>query len=428
MRRLNVNHLTRVEGHGAITIEVDGKKVKRVRMEIIEGPRLFETLAIGKLPSENLNLVSRICAICTLSHRYASIRAIEKCLGIVVPKKTFLLRELMHHGEMIESHSLHIFLLTLPDLFGYPSAPAMADKYEEYLKEGLELKKFGNKIMEVVSGRVIHGENPVIGGFGKFPTEKGLLKLSSQAGSLIPIISHTIELLGDSEIPKYLDQETQFVCVNPPKKRYGFSGDSILISDGKVFDAEDYKKVTNERVVDHSYAKRALYNGKPYTAGAIARINNLDDRLSGMAAEYYRKYWNNRWKKNPIFNNTAQAIEILYCLEKIQEMIDQIITLRNHKIIKPKKENGTGTGLVEAPRGILFHSYEIKNGRMEKSDIITPTGQNLDDIERYMRKAAEHLLEKNKKDNEILRQLEIIARAYDPCISCSSHLIRVVRK
>jgi len=427
MRKIRIEHLARVEGHGAITVEVDGKKVKKVKMEILEGPRLFETLSIGKLPSENLNLVPRICAICTLSHRYASLRATEKCLGIKVQKKVWLLRELMLHGEMIESHALHVYLLALPDLLGYPNAVTMVDKYGDYVKEGLTLKKFGNSIMELISGRATHGENPIIGGFGKYPSIEQLLRMSEEAERLIPSTKRCIELLGGMKLPEFLDQNTNYVCVDPPGKRYGFSSDGIAISDGRKFDVEDYDEVTNEEVVAHSYAKRSSYDGKPYTVGALARINNLGERLKGDTGKYFRKYRTARWKKNPLYNNIAQALEILFVLESIPEMVEDIISLKDPKIVQPKRRSGKGTGAVEAPRGILFHSYEIKNGRMKSSNIITPTAQNLDDIERYLRRAAGHMLQKGKTDKAIIQQLETVARAYDPCISCSAHLIKLER-
>lgn len=428
MSRLLIEHLARIEGHGAINVEVEGKKVKKVRMEIFEGPRLFETLSLGKLPSENLNIVPRICAICTLSHKYASLRGLEKCLDIKVPKKTHLLRELMLIGEIIESHSLHVYLLALPDLVGYPSAIAMVDKYGDAVKEGLALKKFGNRVMEAISARATHGENPVIGGFGKIPSKELLLEIKAEAKSLIPYIENGIELLGQLKCPRFLEKETVYICLKPPAKKYGFSGEEIIASDGNEFDVDDFKKHIDERVVTHSYAKRSSYNGKPYSVGALARINNIGNRLTGKAAKYYKRYWNRRWLKNPLYNNLAQAIEILFALEEIPRLIDKINSLNDPGIIESKKKKGKGTGTVEAPRGLLVHSYEIENGRMAAIDIVTPTAQNLDDIERYLRLTTEQMLSKGKKDDCIINQLEIVARSYDPCISCSAHLVKLARK
>ncbi len=164
MKKISVDHLARVEGSGGISATIDGKVVTDVKFSIYEGPRLVERLTLGKTPEEVVNIVPRICAICTISHKNAALRAMENALSIKVPTKVSFLRELMHLGEMIESHSLHIYYLTLPDYAGFPNAIAMASKFELEVKVALEMKEFGNHIMKTASGRYIHGENPVIGG------------------------------------------------------------------------------------------------------------------------------------------------------------------------------------------------------------------------------------------------------------------------
>lgn len=428
MRQIKVEHLSRVEGHGAITVEIDGKKVTDVKFEVLEGPRLFETITIGKTPLENLSIVPRICAICTLSHKYASLRGLEKCLGVEIPEKTHWMRELMMAGEAIESHALHVYLLALPDLLGYPNAVAMVNRYAEAVVQGLTLKKFGNSVMELCSGRATHGENPTIGGFGKYPTNQQLYAIRDEVDTLKSYAKGVIDILGGMQYPDFYEKETTFACCNPPNNEYGLVSDEIILSDGQKFSCEDYKKITNERVVSHSFAKRSLYKGAPFSVGSLARINNLGDRLKGEAGQMYEKYKNPRWKKNPIYNNLAQAIELLYALERIPELVDRIVELKDPPLAKPTKRSGKGTGAVEAPRGTLYHSYEIKDGRMAKVDIITPTAQNYEDIEKYLRLAAEHMVADGRKDEEIRFQLEMIARAYDPCISCSAHLVKIVRK
>ncbi|MCD6382412.1 MAG: nickel-dependent hydrogenase large subunit [Candidatus Hydrothermae bacterium] len=178
---IRVESLARVEGHGGITVTLKDNKVEDVRVEIFEGPRLIEALVVGKTPEEDLNITPRICAICTVSHKYAALRGLEKALGVKVPKKTHLTRELMHMGEIIESNALHVFLLALPDFLGYPSAVHMANDHLEAVKAGLALKKFGNRIMEITTARATHGENPVLGGFGRFPSSEELKELKKTA-------------------------------------------------------------------------------------------------------------------------------------------------------------------------------------------------------------------------------------------------------
>jgi len=204
-------------------------------------------------------------------------------------------------------------------------------------------------------------------------------------------------------------------------------GDVVLISTGEERSIEEYRELTQERVVPHSFAKRSRYNGRSFTVGALGRMILVGERLTGRAGEYFRKLFNQRWKKNPLFNNLAQAIEILYCLENIPELVDEIARLEDPPIANPLRTDGEATGAVEAPRGILYHHYKIEKGLISGADIVTPTAQNLDDIEKYIGIAAEKLTSQGEGSNLELG-LEMVARAYDPCISCSTHLVKVERR
>lgn len=424
--KIKVDVLARVEGDGGIEVHVENGEVKDVKVDIFEGPRMIEALVKGKTIEEDLSIVARICSICTVSHRYVAIRAIEKALQLRVPEKIELLRYLMHFGEYIESHILHIYFLALPDFFRKPSAIALLDSHKETVVEGLKLKKYGTELMELLAGRKIHGENAVIGGFGRIPTAEELNKFAKQAWEYIPLVEKIIDILGNLEYPEYAERPTTFMCVNPPNNEFGWVGDSILISTGEEYPVEEYKKLTNERVVSHSYAKRSRYNGKPFTVGALARLVLIGDRLTGKAKEYFDKYYSEKWKVNPLYNTLAQAIETLWALEQIPVIVEKINKLENPEILNPPYKSGKGTAAVEAPRGILYHSYEIKDGKIAMSDIITPTAQNLDDIEEYIRVAAEKLVKENNPETEL--HLEMIARSYDPCISCSTHMVKLVKK
>ena len=362
MKTITVDHLARVEGNGGISAIIDGKVVTNVEFSIYEGPRLIEMLTVGKTPEEVVSIVPRICAICTISHKYAALRAMESALSIKVPTRVSLLRELMHLGEMIESHSLHLYYLTLPDYVGFPNAIAMASKFDLEVKIALEMKEFGNHIMEKVSGRSIHGENPVIGGFGKFPSREEFIWIKSRAIQFMPFVLKTVSLFCELDYP--------------PRKQYGLAGDEIVLSTGELINKDDYKNLTNEFVLSHSYAKHSRYRGKSYSVGALARVNNLGERLSGKAGRMY------------------------------------------------KKKEGMGTGIVEAPRGLLIHSYEVSDGFISHTDIITPTAQNAAEIEKYCYIAAQKLLD-NDQEEKIKDRMDLVVRAFDPCISCSVHMAEV---
>jgi sulfhydrogenase subunit alpha len=425
MKKITIDQLARVEGNGGITATIDGKVVTDVKFTINEGPRLIERLTVGKTPEEDVNLVPRICAICTLSHKYAAIQAMENALSVKVPAKVHLFREFMHLGEMIESHSLHLYYLALPDYVGFPNAIAMASKFDLEVKIALEMKEFGNHLMKTASGRYIHGENPVIGGFGKFPTKEELLWIKSRAIQFMPFVLKTASLFCELDYPDCPEGEAVYACCNPGQNKFGFTGDEILLSTGEIINKEHYKSLTNEFVVTHSYAKRSRYKGKPYSVGALARVNNLGERLKGQAGKMYKKYFNPRWKRNPLLNNAAQALEILYSFERIPRLVDELLKYQEDPpLIKYKAKEGRGTGIVEAPRGLLIHSYEIIKGLVSYADIITPTAQNADDIERYCHLAAQKLLEGDEED-KIRDRMDLVVRAFDPCISCSVHMAKI---
>ncbi len=436
--QIRIPALARVEGHGNILVEVAKGKIKEVKLNIPEGPRLFESLVIGKTPEEATSIVPRICAICSVSHRYAAIRAFERALDYKESKLTHQLRTLMHFGEMIESHSLHAFALALPDFVGYPSAIAMVDKYAPQVLKALKLKKFGNYVMQTLTARWTHGENATVGGFGLTPTHKQLFDIKLQAQELIPDAEEMVELLRNLHYPTSMEDGMIFMCLKPPTDKYGFVGDRVLISNGEERPIEHYKELCNERIVDHSTAKRCRYNDRPFVVGALARMNLLGERLHGKASEAFKKCYSLSWIRNPLYGNLAQAIETLHCLEEIPHLVDSILKKAKNletdaKIQKPPTGTGKNVGAVEAPRGTLYHYYEVNRGIVTGANLIIPTTQNFDAMEAHIRVAAQNLLanvenkplseytQQERKDVELV--FEMIVRSYDPCISCSVHLV-----
>jgi sulfhydrogenase subunit alpha len=422
---ISIDHLTRVEGNGGISATIDGKVVTDVQFKIFEGPRLVEKLAVGRTPEEDVSMSPRICAICTVSHKNAVVRAMENALGVKVAPETIYTRELMHMGEQIESHSLHTFLLALPDYLGYPNAIAMAADYGFEAKIGLEMKNFGNRIMELYNGRYIHGENALIGGFGKLPSREDLLWIKSRAQQFMPFVHKTVSLFCELPYPEIPEEDTLFACCDPGNDSFGFWGEEILCSNGDRFGHDQYRDLTNEFVVPHSFCKRSRYQGKPFQVGALARVNVLGERLKGDAGEYYKKYFNPHWTRNPLYINAAQALELVYCFERIPQIVDYLLQHSgNPPLVAYDAKEGTGTGFVEAPRGLLVHHYQIKNGLVTHADIITPTAMNAEEIEKYAHIAAQKLLDMGQED-QIRDRMDIVVRAFDPCISCSAHVVEI---
>ncbi|RLF20057.1 MAG: Ni/Fe hydrogenase subunit alpha, partial [Thermoprotei archaeon] len=427
MREIVVEHMARVEGHGTIRVVVEGVVVKDVKFEIFEGPRFIEKVLVGRTFQEAPDIVSRICSICPDPHSIASVRAAEKAFGVAVTEQTKLLRELQLLGDIISSHALHLYLLALPDFLGYPDALSMLDKYGREVKMGLQLKKAGNRVKEVLTGRSIHGCTARVGGYSRTPTREELEELLSLLKQSMEGAELAVKLFSSIDVPDFPRGENLFMALDPGE-RFGFIGDYVLVSTGERYPVEDYKKLTNELAVPHSTAKHSSYRGEPFMVGALPRVVLNKGKLKGRALEMLEEVEDKFDIANPLTNNLAQAIEAVYAVERSIEVVEELLDrgIKPEAPVEFKPKSGEGVGAVEAPRGILYHYYKFDDeGRIVEADIITPTAQNAANIEKYLRISAERLLSRGVERLEPM--LELVPRAYDPCISCSAHLVKVIR-
>ncbi|MDH4238556.1 MAG: Ni/Fe hydrogenase subunit alpha [Phycisphaerae bacterium] len=421
-----IDHLCRVEGHGGITVKIENGKVAEVNMDIFEGPRFFEPLVVGRTYDEVAPILMRICAICSAAHTVASLMAVENAFGIEVTPQTRLLRELLVQGGNIESHALHIFCLAIPDFLGYPSAIALASDHLQEVKMGLELKKLGNTIQETIGGRAIHPVNAVVGGFGKLPSQDELSGLKEQLKRGLEQSLSGFDLVCSLQVPDFCTSPNIYAALSSDGSGYGLFGDKIALSTGGTKDIKTYREICNEGVVAHSHAKQSLFKGKPFAVGALARIALNGEKLSGQAKKAKDKLGMSLLSGNMLYNNAAQAVEMIYSIERSIEIIDELLSvgLNEERPVDIRLRAGTGTGAVEAPRGTLYHSYSFdERGRLTEADVITPTAQNLANIEKDLRVSVENLIAEPKES--ICSKLEMVVRAYDPCISCAVHLLKV---
>lgn len=424
-RAIKIEEITRVEGHGRIEVVIEGGALKEAKMAIFEGPRFFEALLENVHYDKVPDITRRICAICTASHSLASIRAIEKAFDVEVTEQTELLRDLLIHGEMIESHALHLFMLALPDYLGFPDAISMASKHPEEVGAALQLKKAGNMVHNVLSGREVHGMNERVGGFSKLPTEEALLEIKEAMEEAKLTAELAVELFGKLDTPTFADSDNIFMALDPGG-RYGFIGDHVLISDGSRRPAESYLELTNERTVSYSHAKVSSYKGSTFMVGALARLLLNKDKLEGTARDLYNEYRDLITPRNTLMNNFAQSIELVHSVDRCMEDIETLLStgLKEEGPVEFEIKAGRGVGAVEAPRGILYHDYTFdEGGCVRKANVITPTAQNAANMEKDYRVAVGALIK--EKDGAIEHALELIARAYDPCISCSVHATRL---
>jgi len=429
-RTIAVEHLTRVEGHGGITVVVDGNEVTKVDFDVFEGIRLFEGLVRGRAIEDVPQIVSRICAICSTNHVITCLHALENALGLKVTKQTRKLRNLAFQGANIESHSLHVFVLDLPDLLGHASVISLAGVVPEAVKIALRLKKLGNTIQEVVGGRAVHPVNHVIGGFGRVPSIDSLVTLREQVRQGLVDCEKALEVLITVPIPDFVNEPIRCAALVPDDDSFFFGTEMEILDNGgrTRIPVRDYRKFTNEHIVPHSHAKHSSYNGRSYMVGALPRLTLNGDRIKGLA----RKAWEGMKFKTPssniLMNNVAQAIEMIYSVEQSLQLLDEILDagVVQEAPASYKAHACSGAAATEVPRGTLFHSYEIDaDGRIAAADVITPTAQNLSNAEDQLRAAVKQGLGAGATDETIEQRLAMVARAYDPCISCSVHMMRV---
>jgi sulfhydrogenase subunit alpha len=427
-RTITVEHLCRVEGHGGVTVELEDGAVKSVRMNIYEGLRFFESF-LKRVPWDQIPEVAcRICAICSGVHNVVASQAIEDAFGVTVTRQVDLLRRLFVHGGNIESHALHVFMLALPDLVlpRYNSVIDLAEDHPDAARIALDIKKCGNEIQDMISGREIHPCNTKLGGFGLIPTPDNFKYLRDRLEATLENTRALVPFVGGLELPAYLTAPGTFIGLKPSGNAYGYMGDHIAVSDGTLTDVHEYKSVTNEYVVPYSHAKFSAYKGEPYTVGALARVNLFGDLLHHGAKTVAKRLGFTRPSYNIFHNTTAQFIELVDSIEDSIAIIGAILDGYDSHEPTPeiKPHAGWGAAGIEAPRGTLYHAYGFDaQGRCTDVDVVTPTCQNMAAMERDIRAMVE--ANPDFSDDEIHFHAEIIVRAYDPCISCSVHLLNL---
>jgi sulfhydrogenase subunit alpha len=431
VRSIIIPHLGRVEGHGGIFVQIRGNVVHEVNMDIFEGSRYYEALLKRRHFLDVQGIITRVCAICSASHTVAALTALENALGIEQSERIHALRGLLLLGATIESHALHVFALALPDFLGFDSVIGMASKYPGEVAFALKLKQLGNRLQELVGGRAVHPINTLVGGFGKVPPHRDLWAIHEELSAALDPLMGTVELVGGLPVPEWAAQPTVYVALRPYEDAFRFRGVSICTSRGEEFPIASYRNVIREFTVEHSHAKfSALASGETYMVGSLARLKLWGHYLGGRTREAFERLFPDGVVDNVLFNNRAQLVELVHSVERGVEVCDQLLAMPEveREMVEYGVRAGRGVGAIEVPRGTLFHEYELDgDGFVVTANVITPTAQNLANVERDLRTAVENLLAggEPQDDARLKLDLEMVARAYDPCISCSVHITRL---
>ena len=422
--KVNVHHLTRVEGHGNIVVDVVNGELKQCDLQIVETPRFFEAMLRGKPYETASHITSRICGICAVGHATASLRATEAALGVEVSEQTKLLRRLNFLGEILDSHVLHAYMLVAPDFLGAPSVIPLANTAPDVVLRALRLKKLAGDLCQAIAGRHTHPIAMTVGGFTHFPTANQLYQLRERFEAAREDVVATADLFQTLKLPQF-ERETEYIALRRDDGVYGFIDGDIVSTDGGIWPVMAYKSVTNEYLVPHSSAKHAQNQRESYMVGALARFNVNHDLLHPVAKEVAAGLGLKPKATNPYLITVAQVVEIAHCVEEAIQLIDALLAreIAWEDPALPSRQSGEGVGACEVPRGTLFHHYVIEDGQIVGANCIIPTGQNLANIELDMKALVPTLLDRTQQ--QITHSLEMLVRAYDPCISCSTHLLDV---
>lgn len=419
---MNVHHITRVEGHGNIVVKVSDGTIEKLEWQVPEAPRFFEAMVRGRLWTDIQVIVSRICGICSVSHSLAAVKAVEDAMGVQVSEQTNKLRMLAHYAEQLQSHILHVGYLLAPDLLGAKSVVPLASSHPDAVKTIVAIHRTANQWIELIGGRMTHPVSFKIGGFAKLPTEAELRELRKSLQDTIPKLQTVADLLAGlaKNLPDF-ERETEYIALVEPG-RYPFYHGHIGSTDTpEMVDIREFESVVNEYVSPQSTAKWTRWHRDSYAVGALARYNLNADYLLPLAAKTAKAFGLKKGCCNPYMNNVAQVVESVQVVERALQFIDELLTAgikAETPYVAPKA--GVGVGAVEAPRGILFHRYAFdEDGRCMFANMCIPTNQNHGNIQRDFEALVPQILD--REQDEIRHTLEMLVRAYDPCISCSTH-------
>ncbi len=418
-RELTVSGLARVEGEGALRITVHDGQVTRAELNIYEPPRFFEAFLRGRSYTEPPDLTARICGICPVAYQTSACNAIEQACGAELTEPLAELRRLLYCGEWISSHALHIYLLHAPDFLGYPDAISLARDHRDIVERGLELKKTGNAILELVGGRAIHPVNVRVGGFYRAPAPAELRPLAERLRRALDLALDTVRWAATFEFPD-LELEHDLLAARDAG-RYPLERGSLATTSGLSFPAREFPGHVTEEQVPHSTALHATLDGHRYLTGPLARYSLNSAALSPAAREAAAGAGLGAQCRNPFRSILVRGVEIVYAAEEALRIIGAY-ERPGRPSVEVTPRAGTGHGVSEAPRGLLYHRYELDgDGLIRAATIVPPTSQNLAVIEDNLRELAGANL--GRDDASLTALCEQAIRNHDPCISCAAHFL-----
>ncbi|MFP3867848.1 MAG: Ni/Fe hydrogenase subunit alpha [Desulfobacteraceae bacterium] len=421
-KTIKVDYLARVEGEGALYIRIKDDAVTKVQLKIFEPPRFFEAFLKGRKFTEAPDITARICGICPIAYQMSSVHAMEQILGLKVEGPLRDLRRLIYCGEWIESHGLHVYMLHAPDFLGYADAIQMARDYPGLVERGLKIKQAGNDLVALLGGREIHPINVRVGGFYSVPRPKDLAPLAEKLKWARDAALETVRWVGTFDFPA-LEPDYEFVSLGHPQE-YPFNEGRLVSNRGLDIAVREFEDHFEEEHVPYTTALHSINKARgAYYVGPLARYNNNLDLLPPSVQAAAQEAGLPSFCRNPFQSIIVRSVEILYACEEALRIIDQY-EMPDRPYVDAEPRAGVGWGITEAPRGSLYHRYQIDDqGVIQDAKIVPPTSQNQKTIESDLHQVARQNL--HLPEDQLTWLCEQSIRNYDPCISCSVHFLKI---
>lgn len=421
---INIKNLTKVEGHANLDVKVRKDRVEDVKFQITENQRFYEQAARGQPIKTLPQLMSRICGTCSIAHLLCCIEAGEKAARIKSTEQSIIMKKLAMYGLMIRDHALHLYFFSLPDLVGKDSILDFDEKNaneHKMLHDSFGVKRAGNALSTLIAGKPVHAPYPTIGGFLHVPSEEGVVKTVKELRKARPLVMDLIQTF--YEWKESFERETSFVALLT--EDFSFLEGIIMTSKNICVREKEYLEHLIRIVMPYSQASAFSFEGREFMVGALSRINLNSNKLHNRTKKSSRKYLKVFPSNNIFHNSLAQAIEMLHSIDHSIELLENT-KFRKEELQKPNLRNGNiGVGVIEAPRGTLYYKLTIrKSGKITKANVIVPTAQNQINLEKDIGKLVQDNLEKLPKE-KIEYEIEKLIRAYDPCMSCATHFLKV---
>jgi coenzyme F420-reducing hydrogenase alpha subunit len=419
---IHIPALARVEGEGALTIRLKDGAIDEILLNIYEPPRFFEGFLHGRYFQDVPDITARICGICPVAYQMSSVQALEAALQVTISPEVRLLRQLLYCAEYIESHALHIYLLQAPDLVNHESALTLAAEAPDLVKQGLRLKKIGNDLLKAIGGRSVHPVNTCVGGFYRWPAEQAIHGLVPELEWARQASIETVRWAATLNYPDF-EQEYEFVALNRIEEYAIYDGD-ILSSKGKRISPQEFEKNYIETHVERSNALHShTVDDRTYFVGPLARFNLNYKKLRPMAKEAAREIGLKAPILNPYKGLLARAVELVHTCDLAIELAN-LYQPHGPSHVEFSVQPGEGCGVSEAPRGLLYHRYVVdEQGLIRFAKITPPTAQNFAQMEADLWALAPTAVKQPQEEASL--SFEHLLRSYDPCISCSTHFLKL---